>query len=66
MRVTFNGKEDEAADNTTLLDFITAKGIKAEGSAAACDGDVVPKKEWGSFKLKEGMSIDVFNLVAGG
>ncbi len=66
MKIVFNGKERQAREGQTLLELCDELGIKAEGAAAACSGEIVPKGSWKDFVLKDGMEIDVFSLVAGG
>ncbi|MGN0908040.1 MAG: sulfur carrier protein ThiS [Succinivibrio sp.] len=66
MKITFNGKEREVAKGQTLLELCQELGIKPEGAAAACGGEIVPKGSWKGFVLEDGMEIDVFSLVAGG
>jgi sulfur carrier protein len=66
MRIVFNGKEREVREGQTLKELCEELGIKPEGAAAACGGEIVPKTSWNDFALKDGMEIDVFSLVAGG
>ena len=66
MHIVFNGKDMEVASDATLKSFLEDAKISIEGSAAACDEEIVPKGQWSTFVLKEGMHIDVFSLVAGG
>lgn len=66
MQIIFNNQSVELTEGTTLEAFISQKNIKSEGSAAAVDEEIVPKKQWGNFVLHDGMRLDVFSLVAGG
>lgn len=66
MQIIFNGERCEADAGISLAEFIKDRGLSAEGSAAAVNESIVPKKSWETFILKEGMTLDVFNLVAGG
>ncbi|MDD7022848.1 MAG: sulfur carrier protein ThiS [Aeromonadales bacterium] len=66
MKIVFNGKERQVREGQTLEGLCEELGIKPEGAAAACSGEVVPKGQWKDFALKDGMEIDVFSLVAGG
>ncbi len=65
MRISINDevKETKAA---TLLELIESLGLPLQGVAVAFDGEIVPKNSWGQFELKEGMALDIFNMVAGG
>ncbi len=66
MQIVFNGNNVTLDHDMSLKDFLEEKGVSIEGSAAACDEEIVPKAQWGTFVLKDGMQIDVFSLVAGG
>lgn len=66
MKIIYNNQETEISEGMTLADFIAAKAIPVQGSAAAVDEEIVPKKQWQDFVLKDGMRLDVFSLVAGG
>lgn len=66
MQIIFNGERCEADEGISLGEFIKGRGLNAEGSAAAVNESIVPKKSWESFILHEGMTLDVFSLVAGG
>ena len=66
MQIVFNGERVELKDATSLKKFLEDRGIPCDGTAAACDEEIVPKSQWDSFLLKDGVKLDVFNLVAGG
>ncbi len=66
MQIIYNHEPIEVPEEQTLKDFLEARGVSPYGCAAACNEEIVPKTMWESFKLKEGMKLDVFSLVAGG
>lgn len=65
MKVIVNGEEVET-QKTSLKELLEELEIKAQGSAVACNGEIVPSSTWDTFKLEEQQTFDVFTLVAGG
>ena len=66
MNINYNGNLIEIKENQSLSSFITELKLDSRTIAAAVNEQIVPKKNWDSFTLKEGMNVDIFNLVAGG
>jgi len=65
--VELNGNATELAERATLADAVAAAGAnEPRGVAAALDGDVVPRAEWGTRRLAEGQSVEVVRAVQGG
>ena len=66
MKIVYNHNEIEIKEDLSLKEFVDQQNFKDSALAAAVDDTIVPKKEWADFILKEGMNLDIFNLVAGG
>lgn len=66
MKIIYNGTSLEIKENLSLSIFISELKLETKTIAAAVDEQIVPKKNWENFILKEGMNLDIFNLVAGG
>jgi sulfur carrier protein len=66
VRVEVNGIPHEIEDGTTLGDLIAAVTGSSRGSAAAVDGEVVPRSEWASCPLHPDQSIELITAVQGG
>ncbi|SFS91183.1 sulfur carrier protein [Succinivibrio dextrinosolvens] len=66
MKIIYNGNSLEIKENLSLSIFISELKLETKTIAAAVDEQIVPKKNWENFILKEGMNLDIFNLVAGG
>ena len=66
MKINYNGSTIEIKDNLTLHSFVLELQLESRTIAAAVNEQIVPKKNWEKFYLQEGMSVDIFNLVAGG
>ncbi|MDO5352359.1 MAG: sulfur carrier protein ThiS [Succinatimonas sp.] len=65
MHISINDELKET-NSTTLLELIESLALPSQGVAVAFDGEIVPKNNWEQFELKEGMALDIYNMVAGG
>jgi sulfur carrier protein len=67
MTITLNGAKCVIDDGTTLDELLlSVTDGSARGSAAAVDGEVVPRKTWPLVVLQEGQAVEVLNAVQGG
>jgi sulfur carrier protein len=66
MKINYNGTELEVKNSLTLASFISEMKLESRTIAAAVNEQIVPKKNWNTFILEDGMTVDIFNLVAGG
>lgn len=67
MRVEINNKEvelPEGCDN--IISLLQHQGIGEKGHAIAVNNHVVPRTEWNSFRLVEGMKVLIIRAVRGG
>ena len=63
----YNQQENlELKEGITLNEFLQSKQLSREGVAVAVDEKIVKKADFDTFVLKDGMSVDVFNMVSGG
>ena len=66
MEVIVNRTPVAARDGATLSELLAALGTPADGVAVAVNNRVVPRSEWASKPLEEGMKITVIRAVCGG
>jgi len=66
MSVLVNGVDRVVADGTTLRDLIAEVAGTLRGSAAAVDGEVVPRSAWDQFPVRDGQRIELITAVQGG
>ena len=67
MKVEINHKEIEVADGCSKLsELLAAEGFTGVGQAVAVNNRVVPKADWPTFELADGMSITIIRAVCGG
>lgn len=64
MRV--NGKETELKSSVTLAEFLAAHNYRAELVAVECNGQIVPRAEFGAAVLKDGDELEIVSFVGGG
>lgn len=66
MTITLNGAKCVIDDGTTLEQLMLSVTDSSRGSAAAVDGEVVPRMEWPMIKLREGQAVELLSAVQGG
>jgi sulfur carrier protein len=66
MKLTINGADRDDVDATTLAQLLDAELANTQGVAAAVDGEVVPRAEWGTFTLTDGQAVELLTAVQGG
>jgi sulfur carrier protein len=66
MTIELNGDPHDVDEGTTLAALIETISGSTRGSAAAVDGEVVPRSEWLTFELRPGQSIELITAVQGG
>jgi len=68
VRVELNGEVAELAEGATLAEAASRAGAPAgaRGVAVALDGEVVPRGEWETTRLREGQAVEVLAAIQGG
>jgi sulfur carrier protein len=66
VRIQLNGTAREITDGITLAELMTQQLGSTRGSAAAVDGEVVPRAEWQAFALRDGQTVELLTAVQGG
>jgi sulfur carrier protein len=66
MTITLNGAKCVVDDGTTLEHLLLSVTDSLLGSAAAVDGEVVPRKTWALVILREGQAVELLTAVQGG
>jgi sulfur carrier protein len=64
--ITLNGAKCVIDDGTTLEQLMLSVTDSDRGTAAAIDGEVVPRMEWPLVTLREGQAVELLNAVQGG
>jgi sulfur carrier protein len=66
MKITLNGDPRDVDEQTTLAGLIAQLTGSTRGSAAVIDGEVVPRREWTGFTLRDGQIVELITAVQGG
>jgi sulfur carrier protein len=66
MTLTINGETRSVTEGLLLADLLHDLTGTNRGSAAAVDGEVIPRGEWTTYALHEGQSVEVLTAVQGG
>lgn len=66
MNITLNSESKTITPDSNLADLISGLSLNREGVAVAVNQVVVNCAKWSEWTLKDGDSVDIFNVVAGG
>lgn len=66
MQLTVNEKCHEHAGDGSVTSLLAELGATPEHSAVTVNGDIVFSKDWNSFKLNDGDTVEVLTFVGGG
>jgi sulfur carrier protein len=66
MTLMINGEPRSVSDGLVLADLLRELTGANRGSAAAVDGEVIPRGEWTTYILRDGQSVEVLTAVQGG
>jgi sulfur carrier protein len=66
MNLVVNGEARQVADDLSLDTLLRELTGATRGSAAAVDGEVVPRSEWTTYRLHDGQQLEVITAVQGG
>ena len=63
--VKINGKELNIAGKT-VAEYLATTNYDSKRIAVECNGDIVPKAQYGETVFKDGDSVEVVSFVGGG
>ena len=66
MNVVVNGEETEVADGASVVEVVSALGLKAERVAVEVNHKIIRRADWISTALSEGDRVEVVHFVGGG
>ena len=66
MNVQLNGANHVLSDDANVADAVSALTAADRGVAVALNGEVVPRTEWQSTRLREGDRLEVLTAKQGG
>jgi thiamine biosynthesis protein ThiS len=64
--LTVNGEKRQLPAETDLVAFLQELEVDVRLVAVAHNGDVIPRKDYASVRLREGDSLEIVRMVGGG
>ena len=64
--VTVNGEKRQLPAETDLVGFLKEMDVDVRLVAVAHNGDVIPRKDYGSVRLRDGDTLEIVRMVGGG
>lgn len=64
--IKVNGEMFDSARGMTVAEFLKAHDYPDKMIAVECNGQIIPRKEWGMRKLADGDTVEVVRFVGGG
>ena len=64
--LVINGTRRQLEQPMTLADYLNSLGLDGQHIAAAHNGDVVPREQFGQVMLGEGDRVEIVRPVGGG
>jgi sulfur carrier protein len=66
--ITVNGDPTEVPVGARIADVLDQLGVEPgrRGVAIAVDGEVVPRAEWDTTSLRDGVRVEVVQAIQGG
>jgi sulfur carrier protein len=64
--VTLNGEPRELPEDATVETVVRELDERDRGVAVAVDGEVVPRGDWASRRVRDGQQVEVLRAVQGG
>ena len=66
MNITVNGESRSLESEASLAKLLQMLGLEDKRIAVEVNRDIVPRSEYGSFKLSEDDTIEIVNAIGGG
>jgi len=64
--ISVNGEPTELPPGITIAALVAGRGAPDSGVAVAIDGEVVPKREWGTTTVLDDSAVEIVMAVQGG
>ena len=64
--LTVNGEKRELPAETDLVSFLKEIDVDLRLVAVAYNGDVIPRKEYPTVRLRDGDTLEIVRMVGGG
>jgi thiamine biosynthesis protein ThiS len=64
--LTVNGEKRQLPAETDMVGFLKEMDVDVRLVAVAHNGDVIPRKDYGSVRLRDGDTLEIVRMVGGG
>jgi thiamine biosynthesis protein ThiS len=64
--ISVNGKPLRIHPETTLSDLLRSLDLPERGVAIEVNGKIIPKSQWGDYRLNTGDIVDLVQMMGGG
>jgi thiamine biosynthesis protein ThiS len=64
--LTVNGEKRQLPAETDLVGFLKEIDVDVRLVAVAHNGDVIPRKDYASVRLRDGDTLEIVRMVGGG
>ncbi len=66
MVIICNGKEQEVAEGSTLLQLLNQLQLAPDTVVVECDKKIISRDDYGGMMLSEGQNLELIRFVGGG
>ncbi|OQM34037.1 sulfur carrier protein ThiS [bacterium endosymbiont of Pedicinus badii] len=66
MKIIVNDKNFYLEKSISILDFFKYENFSLIGIAISINGNILPKKKWKKYFLKNNDRIEIFKIIVGG
>jgi len=66
VRVRINGKDRELPEATTLLQLLQERGIDPRMVVVEYNREILPRDRYGEITLRDGDTVEIVQMTAGG
>jgi sulfur carrier protein len=66
MLITLNGLKSEAADNTSLMDLLSARAINPKLVIVELNGQIIRTEDGSVTQLKQNDRLEIIQIIGGG
>lgn len=66
MQILLNSEKEMLEKQSTISEFLLAKGLNPETIIVEYNGKILKKQEWSDIELQDQDQLEVLNFVGGG
>jgi len=66
MNILLNGKNHELTDQANITRLLEAQGFAGKRVAVEINEEILPRSEYGRYRLQEGDRVEIVRAIGGG